>query len=479
MFPDNSSLLKHFLVFLITFLALALGACQGTVPGEPPVAEATEAAVPALPTEASTATRALATVTAVPPTATPTASVEGETTGAPGGQDSLHSYGDEIVTFDYALSLFSQVQAEVVPASDLPEGFFGIPAHQAYTLEDYGVSGSYHEASISVFPAMAYASMNRVAAARVDLLEGLLDAPPAALESVETLPFLPTWNAAQVFRAQAKRLSFQDGNGIRYLALYAQDTIPVVNHFLFYTYQGLTADGAYYVSAILPVRSDMLEDDLQGSEFTCCGPEEEYEAYLAEMRQMLNGLEADAFEPSLAELDTLLQSLQIVADAADARATMEALGPQTFSDQQYGFSFTHPSNFAVIRRDQTAERMPPEYPIKRDYGLKQLDVAKNATSVSAPFSVAVIEGDLDSVDFLGEVKSSETATFNGYEALVQERSDGHIVDYVFQHPADRQRWIVFRDGVSAFPQREAQARSVEGVLAEILSTLTFEDVSNS
>ena len=43
-------------------------------------------------------------------------------------------------------------------------------------------------------------------------------------------------------------LDFQDGSGIRYLMSYQQEGSENTSKELFYTYQGLTTDGTYYVS---------------------------------------------------------------------------------------------------------------------------------------------------------------------------------------------------------------------------------------
>lgn len=44
-----------------------------------------------------------------------------------------------------------------------------------------------------------------------------------------------------------------DGGGIRYLTQFGQAAGLITNPELFYTFQGLTDDGAYYVAAVFPV----------------------------------------------------------------------------------------------------------------------------------------------------------------------------------------------------------------------------------
>jgi hypothetical protein len=62
---------------------------------------------------------------------------------------------------------------------------------------------------------------------------------------------VPFFNAAQVFASNIKVISFQNGKGVRFLTEYAQHAASANNHNLFYYFQGLTGDGAYYIIAIL------------------------------------------------------------------------------------------------------------------------------------------------------------------------------------------------------------------------------------
>jgi len=75
------------------------------------------------------------------------------------------------------------------------------------------------------------------------------------------LAFLPIINAAQEFHAQYRVISFVSGNGIRYLTQFSQYFDPINNHEVFYSYQGLTADGKYWISAILPISNQLLPAD--------------------------------------------------------------------------------------------------------------------------------------------------------------------------------------------------------------------------
>ncbi|HEX7541208.1 MAG TPA: hypothetical protein VF352_03680, partial [Anaerolineales bacterium] len=129
----------------------------------------------------------------------------------------------------------------------------------------------------------------------------------------DTLPLLPSFNAAQIFHAQYQVLPFASGGGIRYLTEYAQYYAPVNNNDLFYTYQGLTSDGKYWVSAILPINNPILPANavnppggLSWDEFN-----NNYGPYITDMIDQLNSQTSGSYTPTLAALDALVTSITI------------------------------------------------------------------------------------------------------------------------------------------------------------------------
>jgi hypothetical protein len=155
---------------------------------------------------------------------------------------------------------------------------------------------------------------------QLELLKNLLETgvDPAQCSQLipggSTLPFLPWTNAQQTFCVQPKIIEFPGGKGIRYLTYYSQDPSPVLDQRVFYTFQGLTEDGQFYVSAFFPVGTGVFPSEPP----PCpkCGesdynPFPEWEAVLAEQLIQVNALPADKFDPSLTVLDQLVQSIQI------------------------------------------------------------------------------------------------------------------------------------------------------------------------
>lgn len=185
------------------------------------------------------------------------------------------------------------------------------PAHTMLHLAGYPESENYREPQISIYPVEAYTRLALSAEEEIEHLQTLLAAwsHPEPMPGEDNFPHLPVQNAAQILHARATRLTFKDGEGIRYLTQYVQDFAPIVSRSIFYTFQGLTDDGRFYVSAVLPIGSDALPQDTaeaqeQGFDsvtynFDRAG----YEAYLVEQQAQVDNLEDAAFTPELAALD--------------------------------------------------------------------------------------------------------------------------------------------------------------------------------
>jgi hypothetical protein len=99
---------------------------------------------------------------------------------------------------------------------------------------------------------------------------------------------------------------------VRFLTIYAQYVAPVNNQDLFYTFQGLTADGRYFVSATLPVNHPSLRADLNAfstSELDTIT--KDYDQYRNDAAAALATQPNASFTPSLERLDALIASLAI------------------------------------------------------------------------------------------------------------------------------------------------------------------------
>ena len=149
--------------------------------------------------------------------------------------------------------------------------------------------------------------MSELARAEIETLQSLLETRPPAPEN--EIPLLPLINAAQVFHTQVKYLDFQNGRGVRFITQYSQDVAPVTNQNIFYSFQGLTQDGAYYVAAYFPIAADGLSDELEIEDWEAFNAG--YQDYLSETVSHLDALSSHEFEPDLALPDSVIQSLVV------------------------------------------------------------------------------------------------------------------------------------------------------------------------
>ncbi len=212
-------------------------------------------------------------------------------------------------------SLATGYDCQTVPESPYEMELY--PAHTELTLTGYPLSGKFFEPHISIFPVAAYTALIPAAVpGRVAELQALIAGgavPPFVASFTTGLPFLPTFNAGQAFYAQEQILPFASGSGIRFLTEFAQYYVPVNNTDLFYTYQGLTNDGLYWVSVILPVNLPMLPADATNPPGGVTWEEfsNTYEPYINDMVSQLNAQPGGNYIPSLLLLDGLVNSITI------------------------------------------------------------------------------------------------------------------------------------------------------------------------
>jgi hypothetical protein len=183
-------------------------------------------------------------------------------------------------------------------------GFAVNPKYTEITLTGYILSDRFFTPHIDVYPVQRYSELAPdVIPAQVASLQVLIAGGPAPSKG---LPILPIFNAAQEFYAMYQVLPFSSGNGIRYLTQYSQFVDPINNHEVFYSYQGLTADGKYWISAILPISNPLLPADGTNPPNT-----QNFDSYLAGVAAQLNAQPPDSYSPTIHMLDALIGSLSI------------------------------------------------------------------------------------------------------------------------------------------------------------------------
>jgi hypothetical protein len=174
-------------------------------------------------------------------------------------------------------------------------------------IDSYPLANTFHKAQIFLYPVKAYADANPPAGEIANALDAVLK---AGTVGTENMPFLPMWNAAQVFHTNTGFYAFKNGKGLRYLSCYAQAIVPLDNTCLFYTYQGKTADGNFYLSAIFPVKLPALDKPEYKTKFEAALADgTKYDAYVKEMIPVIDQAKAAEFSPNLSDLDQVLMSL--------------------------------------------------------------------------------------------------------------------------------------------------------------------------
>jgi len=210
-------------------------------------------------------------------------------------------------SFSFDDTLASSVTTETVPEQqDAAIEEWNTPEHFLFTFNGYSNGDTFWTPQIMVFFVDSYIDINPTASDTISRLEELLETTPS---NPENIPLFPVFNAAQFMQAQVNYLRFQNGAGVRFLTQYGQAAWPINNVDMFYAFQGITDDGKYYISAIMPVSHPSLpiaESVTLDDAFA-----ENFMNYVADIEEQLSAESADSFEPSLSILDAMIESLNV------------------------------------------------------------------------------------------------------------------------------------------------------------------------
>lgn len=234
------------------------------------------------------------------------------------------------ISFSYTSSIGEKIIGKEVPANIDASGFLfdDMPSHVRFDIfnsyiERMPFDGFQYEwlpwlkseipehldagPQIFVFPITGYTGINPMAEERIDKLMVYLG--QNLLPKEEAFPVLPTFNSTQDFRVQAQGIIFKSGRGLRFITRYSQETKPIINPHVFYTFQGLSEDNRFYVAAFFPLYIPILPDQLEIDDWEKFNLE--YKDYLKEVTSQLEVLDSDDFEPNLILLDDIIESISI------------------------------------------------------------------------------------------------------------------------------------------------------------------------
>ena len=214
------------------------------------------------------------------------------------------------VAFDLNEAVAATVSNKTIPAvetSDQTPYWALLPEHLEISFTNYAQPDSQLQPKIYVYPVADLKEKNQAAEEQISALEQLLIKKPD-LSTISSLPFLPLNNAQAMFYAQVQYINFNGGSGIRYLTQHAQVAEPITNQELLYTFQGMTDDGKYYVAAIFPVaQSDLPADTASaGTSFP-----DGFDTYIQSVKSALEVAAPGSFNPTLGDLDDLIQTILI------------------------------------------------------------------------------------------------------------------------------------------------------------------------
>jgi putative hemolysin len=226
---------------------------------------------------------------------------------------SLKDVSYEGIRFSYSDALAADVVGQAIPADgdDTPD-WARMPAHIRLSFEGYTLPETFHKPYILIFSAEDLAGNEILQRIAANIQQILAEKPDEPVGVFQGAGILPPMNAGPMVVTQVAYFDFQNGSGVRFLTQMGQAYYPINNHDLFYTFQGMTHDGEYYVAAILPISHPMLPLDgseIPGGDFDAFA--DNFETYSAEVAAQLNAEDAGSFAPSITMLDAVMQSLEV------------------------------------------------------------------------------------------------------------------------------------------------------------------------
>lgn len=167
------------------------------------------------------------------------------------------------------------------------------------------------------------------------------------------------------------------------------------------------------------------------------------------------------------------------------QSALDTTGWQTLANDEFGFSFLLPPDWVAEPMQVEGDGIPEDWPVAVGYALMPQAQALALAEQSGPpdpnappqilFFMELVIGNEQAYERVYPAAlSTETATYNGYDVLVERDHEEYtVVRYLFRHPENEDMWLVFSDALSEFPGREAQAAEVAGILPTILQSFSF------
>lgn len=252
------------------------------------------------------------------------------------------------VSFTFDPSIASSVEPRTILAQDGEQVCDIWPEHPRFEFTGYNRRKELccNEPDVTVFPidkfSAAVAPYKEVSGSRsyntvdeeVRVLKLLLAAKPSTAgigpflgkargeRGCGPMPFLPLVEACMAFTAHHRYLNFKNGKGIFFLTQWDRETTQINNGWLEYCFQGITDDGKYYISAGFPVAAPFLPNgdepevmEWNEKNYLLSHKSRKYLDYLQPLKQKLEALADENYQPALNSLEQLIRSLEIKTNA--------------------------------------------------------------------------------------------------------------------------------------------------------------------
>ena len=231
-------------------------------------------------------------------------------------EETQHEVSFDGFSFSYATAVAEDVNITYNSAEELAGVFPTMAPHVQFLLYSGETVPAFPAEAPAVIRVFNTADFDEGQAGALTQLQTLLDERPNLAEYMApdvTLPFLPIFPAGQIIRARAQYVETEAIDGISYLTAYAEAMEPFVSGSFIYTFQGLSANGEHYVSAIFRLNTSLFSDELPAN-FDMATFSENLDQYLADTIAAINETDASEISPSLESLDETIASFAFAQD---------------------------------------------------------------------------------------------------------------------------------------------------------------------
>lgn len=173
-----------------------------------------------------------------------------------------------------------------------------------------------------------------IASAQLTQLQKLLSERPdlatttAPSENGSNMPFMPVGEAGQAIIARPEYIDTPTMSGVAYLTVFRQDVSPFARGDFWYTFQGLSNDGQWYVAVDWVLNASMFPKSLSPKDYEKVGKNAaSYMRYLRQSLATLNAADPSAFTPTLTSLDALVRSITFTDATTTAPSPAPSVAP--------------------------------------------------------------------------------------------------------------------------------------------------------